>query len=90
MTTGERIKEEALHLADTLRTQRDELKVQVNLAGKEVHDEWADLEEKWNQLQYKLGLLKKELDHSGHDVGEAITLLGSEIKDGYRRLRKLF
>jgi ABC-type phosphate transport system auxiliary subunit len=90
MSTIENIREEALHLAETLRTQRDELKVQMNLANKEAHEEWGELEKKWEQLQSKLKQLKAELNHSGHDVGDAISLLGDEIKVGYQRLRKLF
>lgn len=90
MSTSEKIREEYTHLTESLQKQRDELKVQVNLARKDAHDEWDDIEKKWQHLESKLEQMKKELGRSGHDVGDAIKLLGEEIKSGYQRLRKIF
>ena len=44
MSTSEKIREEYAHLTESLQKQRDELKLQVNLARKEAHDEWDDIE----------------------------------------------
>ena len=34
-------------LIDNLKTQRDELRVQMHLAKAEIRDEWEEIEKKW-------------------------------------------
>ena len=83
------LKEEIEELAEDLRQNRDELRVQLHLAGAEAKDAWADLEKKWDRFEAKAAVLRKEAASAGRDIGEATKLLGGEIKEGYKRLRKL-
>ena len=65
-----------------LKQKRDELRVQMHLASKEVQDEWEELEAKMNDFA-----AKAELDKTGEGLGEAFRGLGQELKQGYERIR---
>jgi len=65
-----------------LKQIRDELRVQVHLAKKEVQDDWEELEDKMEDM-----VAKAQLTETGEGVGEAIEQLGQELKLGYRRIR---
>ena len=65
-----------------LKQKRDELRVQMHLASKEVQDEWEELEAKMNDFA-----ARAELDKTGEGLGEAFRGLGQELKQGYERIR---
>jgi hypothetical protein len=69
-------------LVESLKTVRDELKVQVHLARKEVRDEWEELEEKLEDMAEKA-----QLEETGEGVKDAVKQLGQELKLGYARIR---
>ena len=70
-------------LIGDLKQQRDELRVQLNLASKEVKDEWEELEGKMKKFSAEARLAK-----TGSGISAALGLLGNEIKLGYQRIRK--
>ena len=70
-------------LIDDLRQKRDELRVQIHLASREIKDEWEELEEKSRQF-----LSNAEIARTGEGVGDALGELGEELKKGYQRIRK--
>jgi len=74
---------------ETLRTVRDELRVQVNLAAKDARDLFAQAERSWQKLEGRAELLGKESKAALLDVGEAARQLVSEIQEAYRHIRKL-
>ena len=69
-------------VVDTLKQMRDELRVQIHLASKDVQDDWEELEEKLKNIADKAGL-----DETGEGVGTAVEQLGQELKLGYERIR---
>lgn len=69
-------------LIEDLKQKRDELRVQMHLASKEVQDEWQDLEEKMNEFA-----ARAELDKTGEGLGEAFSGVGQELMKGYERIR---
>ena len=69
-------------LIEDLKQKRDELRVQMHLASKEVQDEWQDLEQKMNEFA-----ARAELDKTGEGLGEAFSGVGQEIMKGYERIR---
>ncbi len=69
-------------LFEELKTRRDELRVQMHLASKELKDEWEETEAKWNDFSEKA-----RLDELGEGVGDALSKLGHELKAGYGRIR---
>jgi len=75
-------------LLDTLKTERDELRVKLHLLKAEVKDDWEDVEKSWQHLEGKLKQLKDEASESGEDVGAASRQLAEEIGNAYQRIRK--
>jgi len=77
-------------LVKELQQRRDELRVQMNLASREMKDEWDDLEQKLEELTSRAKLFAAEanMKETGKGVGKALTQLGDELKRGYERIWK--
>ncbi len=71
-----------------LATQRDELRVQLHLLKAETRDEWDELEEKWQHLEGKLGVVGKSAKLSAQEIGAATEQLGEELGRAYERIKK--
>jgi len=69
-------------ILDQLKQKRDELRVQIHLASKEVQEEWEELEDKMEDFS-----AKAKLGETGAGVGLALGDLGGELKKGYERIR---
>ena len=69
-------------IIEDLKQKRDELRVQMHLASKDLQDEWHELEGKMDSFVEKAGLRE-----TGEGVGDALGQLGSELKAGYERIR---
>lgn len=69
-------------IVEDLKQKRDELRLQIHLASKEVKDEWEELEEKMDHF-----VAKAHLKETGEGVGNAMGQLGHELKAGYQRVR---
>jgi len=82
--------EEGRSLLERLEQERDELKVKIGLAKLEAREEWQELQGKLDKLRGRLKIIREEADDAGDDVGDALELLGDEIKQGFERIRKLF
>ena len=70
-------------LLDELKQKRDELRVKMHLASKDLQDEWQEFETKWEQFSNRA-----DLEATGEGLGDAFDKLGHEIKLGYERIRK--
>jgi hypothetical protein len=68
---------------EELQTLRDDLKVRMHLASKELQDAWEDLERRWGHFQ-----AQAKLDQTASNITEATKLLGEELRDGYNRIKK--
>jgi vacuolar-type H+-ATPase subunit D/Vma8 len=75
-------------LVEELKQKRDELRVQINLASREAKDEWEELETKMDEFATKAKQFTDDakVKETTEGVGEALGLLGGEIKKGYERL----
>jgi len=74
---------------ETLKTLRDELRVQLNLASKEARDLYERTEHSWQKLEGRAEFVGKEARGAVQEIGEAARLLVDEIKEAYRHIRKL-
>jgi vacuolar-type H+-ATPase subunit D/Vma8 len=76
-------------IVEELKQKRDELRVQIHLASKEVKDEWEELEEKMEDFSGKARQIADDakLKETGEGIGDALSQLGSELKRGYERIR---
>ena len=75
------IRESVETLLKTLRTERDELRVQLNLAKMEVREQWESVESQWEYVESKIEGFGSEAAHSSKKIV-------GEIADSYKRLRK--
>lgn len=75
-------------LIEDLKRQRDELRLQMHLAGMEARNEWDKMDGKLAELTGRTQPLRQAVGESAEDVWEAVKLLGSEIKEGFDRIRK--
>lgn len=77
-------------LIEELKQKRDELRVQVHLASKDIKEEWEELEEKMENFTGKAKKFSDDakLKETGEGLGEALGKLGHELKLGYERLKK--
>ena len=76
-------------LVEELKQKRDELRVQMHLASKELKEEWDDLEKKMDEFSGKAKQFSDDaqLRETGSGLGDALGKLGHEIKLGYERIR---
>ena len=76
-------------IVEDLKQKRDELRVQIHLASKEVKDEWEELEEKMEDFSGKARQFADDakLKETGEGIGDALSQLGSELKRGYERIK---
>ncbi len=72
-----------------LETERDELRVKLNLAKMEAKEEWDDVEKKIEALKGRMKVVGEEAKEASGDVGAAIDVLADEVKEGFSRLRKM-
>ncbi len=77
-------------ILEDLKQRRDELRVKVNLASKEIKDEWEELEEKMEDFSGKARQFAEDakLKETGEGIGDALGQLGHELKAGYDRIRE--
>jgi hypothetical protein len=77
-------------IVEELKQKRDELRVQIHLASKDVKDEWEELEEKMEDFSGKAKQFAGDakLKETGEGIGDALGQLGGELKRGYERSRE--
>jgi hypothetical protein len=80
-------KQDVNDLVESLRRDRDELRVQMHLLKADARDEWATLEKKWAHLQTKSEAVGASAGQVASEVGAALKLLGDEVRTGYRKIR---
>lgn len=76
------------NLLQKLKTERDQIKLKIHLAGQDAKDEWQKLEEKWKPFTDKVHEVESAAESSGEQVKAAAELLGQEIKKGFENVRK--
>ncbi len=76
-------------LVEDLKQKRDEVRVQINLASREIKDEWKDLEEKMDEFSGRVSQFAgdAQLKETGEGLGQALGEVGKELKRGYERIR---
>jgi len=76
------------NMIDDLKEERDELALQVHLGKQDAKSELKKLGERLDDLNQRYEPLKHAVGETGEEVWGALQLVGDEIKDGYRRVRK--
>ena len=71
-----------------LRTERDELRVQLHLFKAEAREEWDEMERRWERFEAKAKKAGEAAAESGEDILDAGRQLAEEIGKAYQRIRK--
>jgi hypothetical protein len=82
------LREEISKLSETLKTERDDLKVRIHLAKMEAKEEWEKTEQQWQHFKTKADEFGSASKESAQDVGAALKLLGEELGHAFKRIRK--
>ena len=76
---------------ETLKQQRDELKVRMHLGSLDAKEEFEALEKKWNQWTAEAKAqskpLRQVIEESAKNVGSALDLVLEEVKKSYERIK---
>jgi seryl-tRNA synthetase len=76
------------NMIDDLRTERDELSLQIHLGKQDAKSELKALSKKLDDLNRRYEPVKDAAKESGEDVWDAMKLGANEIKDGFHRIRQ--
>jgi len=73
--------EEVDKIVSSLKTMRDELKLQMHLAQAELRDEWEELEPKFEEMEGKLS-------DAAEDTREVVNVVAEELLAAYKRIKE--
>ena len=71
-----------------LKTERDELRVQLHLLKAEAREEWDEMEKRWEHFEARMKKAGETAAESGEDILDAGKQLAEEIGKAYQRIRK--
>lgn len=77
-------------LIDELQRERDELRVRMHLARKEVADELDQIDQRLEELKARTRTASTEAGHAMDDIEGAARKLWDEIRAGFDRVRRSF
>jgi hypothetical protein len=80
--------DEINQLNETLKTERDELKVKIHLGKMEAQEEWEKAEQQWQHFRAKVDEFGTASKESAQEVGAALKLVGEELGHAFSRIRK--
>ena len=75
------------NLISSLKRERDEIKLKIHLGKEDLKDEWDKLEAKFSKMSEDYEPAKQAVAETADDVWESLKLVGSELKDGFKRIR---
>ena len=83
------IEQDIKAIIETIKTQRDELKVRMHLANAEINDEWVEMGKKWEEMKTKDSKLKASAGDTSVALVNDLKKIGNDLKEGYERMKKV-
>lgn len=81
------LQKEFSELVETLKTERDEIKLKLHLASMEAKEEFDTLDDKWDLVTQKAAEMADDaVDVSEEAIAKA-KVVGEELKETYQKLR---
>ncbi|WP_182865355.1 hypothetical protein [Stieleria mannarensis] len=75
-------------LIQGLKQDRDELKLKVHLGKMELQQEWQLLADQLDELSHRYDPLKDAVEETAEEVWDSFKMVGGEIREGFKRIRK--
>ncbi|MGJ0515501.1 MAG: hypothetical protein ACR65O_07110 [Methylomicrobium sp.] len=82
------LQEELTKLSETLKQQRDEIRLQIHLATADLKDEWEDSEREWDHFKGKFAEIIDESKETTAEFLEKTRIVGEELKIAYKTIQK--
>ncbi|EIC28531.1 MULTISPECIES: hypothetical protein [Methylomicrobium] len=80
--------EELGKLSDTLKQQRDEIRLQIHLATADLKDDWEESEREWGHFKDKLAEIIDESKETTAEFVEKTRIVGEELKVAYKNIQR--
>lgn len=77
-------------LKASIEQMRDEINIKAHLGKAEAKEALEKLDKKWEALQAQYKPVADEAGKTAQNAKAALDLAADEIKEGYKRIRKLF
>ena len=71
-----------------LKTQRDEIRLQIHLAKAELKEEWEKLDPAWQKAQHEYEELKEATEDAASDMHKNLTVVTDELSSAFERIKK--
>ncbi|MGB0758637.1 MAG: hypothetical protein ACPHJ3_14700 [Rubripirellula sp.] len=75
-------------LLNTVRKERDELKLQIHLASLDAKDEYERLSDKCDQLADEYKPVTEAVEKTAENVVSALGIAADELRIGFQRVRQ--
>ncbi len=72
---------------ERLKTQRDEIHVQMHLARAELRDEIEALEPAWKKARQSFEEVREETEETAREMRDASRIVAEELSSAYHRIR---
>ncbi len=72
---------------EILKQTRDEVRVQLHLGKEDAKTQFEILEKKWHAMEGKAKLIEEDSKESLKGVGEGLSLILDELRQGYERIK---
>ncbi len=83
--------EQIEEMIESLKQQRDELRVNMHLASMEAKEQWETIEKKWERWlaasKAQAKPLREVMEQSAKEVGSALDQVLEELKSSYARIK---
>ncbi|MEC4748163.1 hypothetical protein [Methylomicrobium sp. Wu6] len=80
--------EDLTKLSETLKQQRDEIRLQLHLAGADLKDEWEESERKWGHFKDKLAEIVDESKETTAEFLDKTRIVGEELRSAYKNIHR--
>lgn len=88
MSNDQEMKQAVSKLMSAIRQDRDELRVQMHLAGQELKEEWNRLSDRLLEFNEQWVPVEKAVGETAKGVLEGLRLTGEELLEGFRKIRQ--
>ncbi|WJG07678.1 hypothetical protein [Aliiglaciecola sp. LCG003] len=86
--SADKAKEELNRLVEEVKQERDEMIVKAHLLKADAKDELAKVDKQWEHFKAKSAQVGREAKDASGDVTAAVKLLGEEIINSIKRIRR--
>lgn len=80
--------EELTKLSESLKQQRDEIRLQLHLATADLKDDWDESEREWGHFKDKFTEILDESKETTAELLEKTRIVGEELKIAYKNIQK--